>query len=72
MATKKVDVSTGRMTYGFPGADYPDLDTVLIVARDEFRKAEEKYGEKLIEGWDKAIVKEDTSVYLNLHIKVEV
>ena len=72
MAAKKVDVSTGRMTYGFPGADYPDLDTVLIVARDEYRKAEEKYGDKLIERWDNAIVKEDTSIYLSLHIRVEV
>lgn len=72
MATKKVDVSTGRITYGFPGADYSDLDTALIVARDEFRKIEEKYGEKLIERWDTAIKKEDTSIYLNLHIRIEV
>lgn len=72
MAIKKVDVSTGRITYGFPGADYPDLETALIVARDEYRNAEKKYGDKLIERWDLAIMKEETSIYLNLHIKVEV
>ncbi len=72
MATKKIDVSTDRITYGFPGADYPDLDTALIVARDEYRKKQEKYGNKLIERWDTAITKEDTSLYLTLHVRTEV
>lgn len=72
MALKKVDVSTGRITYGFPGADYADLDTALIVARELYKEKYEKYGERLIEGWDTAIQKEDTSLYLQLHIRVEV
>lgn len=71
MATKKVDVSTNRMTYGFPGADLPDLDSAIDVAKVRFREMKEKYGDKLIEGWDRAIQKEDTSVWLSLHIKVD-
>ena len=71
MATKKVDVSTDRMTYGFPGADLPDLDSAIDVAKVKYREAQEKYGDKLIERYDQAIQKEDTSVWLELHIRVD-
>ena len=71
MATKKVDVSSKRITYGFPGADCPDFESAIDVAKVKFRKYQEQYGDKLIEGWDRAIQREDTSVWLQMHIKVE-
>ena len=71
MATKKANVSSARITYGFPGADCPDFDSALIVARAKFRELQKKYGDKLIERWDTSVEKGETSVWLNAHIRVD-
>ena len=70
MATKKVDVSSNRITYGFPGAECANFFEALGKAEKMFKEAQKKYGDKLIEGWDRAIQKEDTSLWLSMHIKV--
>jgi len=67
MATKK-DVSSHRITYGYPGATYPNLESAVSMAKLEYKRAYEKYGDKLKETFDKALHMEETSVYLTLTV----
>ena len=66
MAIQKLDVSTGRFTYGYPGAEFPNLDSALQMARHKYRQAKEEYGDELLEDFDKALKEEEYSVYLKL------
>ena len=66
MAAEKVNVSTRRFTYGFADAEFPDLDAAVWKARREYEAMKEKYGDELVETFDKALVMEETSVYLQL------
>ena len=65
MATKR-NVSIPRITYGYPGATYPNLESAVSMAKLESERAKETYGDKLKETFDQALVEEETSVYLKL------
>lgn len=66
MASKKIDVSSRRYSYGYAGAEYPDLESALQMARHKYRKVKEEYGDELLEDFDHAIREEEFSVYLKL------
>ena len=66
MATKKVNVSTDRFTYGFGDAQFPDLDCAKRMAKKRYNELKELYGDELQETFDQALVMEETSVYLQL------
>ena len=66
MATKKVNVSSRRYTYGFSGAEYPNLESAVSMARHKYKAVKEEYGTELLETFDQALVMEENSVYLKL------
>ena len=66
MATKKFDESSGRFTYGYPGAEFPNLESALQMARHKYRKVKEEFGDEIIEDFDQALQEEEYSVYLKL------
>ncbi len=70
MTTKKVNASTRRYTYGFAGADYPNLQTALYVVKNKYEDMKKKHGKNLIETYDQALVEEENSVYLKLTLVV--
>ena len=65
MATKR-NVSTDPITYGFPGADQPDLKFAVDMAKIEYERALVKYNNKILERFDQALVTGDCTVYLKL------
>jgi hypothetical protein len=65
MATKR-NVSTQRISYGYPGAQFPNLESAVSMAKLEYNRARKQYGDKLMETFDRALVTEDTSIYLKL------
>ena len=65
MATKK-NVSTDAITYGFAGADFPDLKTAVDMAKLQYDRALAKYNNKILERFDQALVTGDCTVHLKL------
>ena len=72
MATKKYNESSRRYYYGFPGAEFPNLEAALQMTRYKYAKVVEEYGEEIKETYDQALVVEENSVYLQLTRVVEV
>lgn len=66
MVAKMVNVSSRRFTYGFSGAEYPDLSSAKWMAKSEYESLKKKYGDDLVETFDQALVMGLTSVYLKL------
>lgn len=66
MATQKINASSRRYTYGFPGAEYPNLESAVSMARHMYAKITQEYGGQIRETFDKALQTEDTSVWLQL------
>ena len=66
MATKKINLTTDRIPYGYANAKFPDLDSAKRMAKLEYKRMKEKYGDEIVEDFDKALVEEEYSVYLKL------
>ena len=66
MATKKYDESSRRYSYGYAGAEFPNLESAVSMARHKYKAVKEEYGNQIIETFDKALQMEETSVYLKL------
>ena len=72
MATKKVNVSSRRYTYGFPGAEYPNLESAVSMAKHAYNANVQKYGHQIKERFDQALQTEDTSVWVEMTRIVDV
>ncbi len=66
MTTKEYNVSSQRITYGFAGAQYPNLESALSMARHLYRLKKDELGDELKETYDQALVEEENSVYLKM------
>ena len=71
MATKKVNASSRRYTYGFAGAEFPDLQSARWKAEKEYERLCAKYGGRILERLDQALQEEENSVWLKLTYVVE-
>ncbi len=71
MATKALNASTRRFTYGFAGAEFPDEKSAIDWAQHEYKEMKDKYGDEIKETYEQALVVEETSVYLQLTRVVE-
>ncbi len=71
MTTRKINVSSQRYTFGFPGADFPNLESAEIMARHKYKEMKEKYGNLLKEGYDTALQYEDYALWLKLTLIID-
>lgn len=66
MTTKDCNVSSRRFTYGYAEAEFPDLQSVLWKAKEEYERICDLYPGQIKERFDQALQKEETSVWLKL------
>ena len=62
----KFNESSRRYTYGYPGAEYPNLESAVSMAKHKYKAVKDEYGDEIKETFDQALVMEENSVYVKM------
>lgn len=66
MTAKECNVSSRRFTYGYAEAEFPDWESALWKAKEEYGRICALYSGQIKEQFEQALQKEETSVWLKL------